>query len=555
MAANADTLDSRDEARPDFDAIVVGAGFGGVRALYELRDRLGLSVRVLEAGTSVGGTWYWNRYLGARTDSEAWVYCFSFDKDLGQEWDWSERYPPQSEMERYFQHVVERFDMGKDIQFNTRVTSAHYDEATNRWRVGTEGGESFTCTYFISATGLLHLALEPPFPGLDSFEGEWYMTAKWPKEPVSFSGKRVAVVGTGATGVQVIPVAAQTAERVTVFQRTPNYVLPGRNHPLDAAQREAIKRDYEEIWAQCAEQSFAFPIPLANRVAGDMTTPEEHQRVLDRGWETGGFRFVFETFDDMLVDDRSNGVASEFVRNKIRTIVKDPETAELLCPKNHPVFSKRPPLGHFYYEAFNRENVELVDVGGNPIEEITSKGIRLRDGEEYEVDMIVFALGFDAVTGALTHMDCRGKDGHTLREKWRAGARTYLGIAVDGYPNLFMISGPQAPFANIPVVIDKSVEFIGRAIAFLREHGHARREPTPEAVESWCRHMQELLDVVSVIKQGESVHSWFVGANVPGKAHSVYFYFGGAPAYFQEIGQVAGRGFEGFALSNAQVPV
>jgi cation diffusion facilitator CzcD-associated flavoprotein CzcO len=542
-------------ASSDFDAIIVGAGFGGLRALHELRDKLGLSVRVLERGTNVGGTWYWNRYPGARTDSEAWVYCFSFDKDLEQEWDWQERFPQQREVERYMQHVVERRDMAKDIQFNTTVRSAVWDEAANRWTIETEAGECFTCTYFISASGLLHVALEPPFEGLDSFGGEWYMTSRWPKEPVSFEGKRVAVVGTGATAVQVIPEVAKEAEHLTVFQRTPNYVMPSRNHPLEENQRREIKRNYDQIWAQAEQQVFAFPMDPAGRVAADMTSPEQHRQVLEAGWEAGGFRFIFETFDDLLVDQYSNDVASEFFRQKIRAIVKDPETAELLCPTDHPLAGKRPPLGHFYYETYNRKNVSLVSVKENPIARITPKGVQLADGTEYEADIIIFALGFDAVTGALTSMEVHGRDGHTLKERWKDGAYTYLGNCVEGYPNMFMISGPQSPFANIPVVIDKTVEFIGRAVAHARENGDDRIEPTAEASQEWGRHCADLMNATIIIMAGENVRSWFLGANVEGKAHGVYFYFGGAAAYFGELKNEADGGFERFSLGRATVSV
>jgi len=530
-----------------FDALVIGAGFGGMRTLWELR-KLGLSARVLESGSNVGGTWYWNRYPGARTDSEAWVYCFSFDKGLMQEWDWPESFPQQRDMERYFQHVADRFDMRKDIQFNTYVESAVYNEAANIWTVETAQGETFTCTYLIAATGFLHVPKELPFEGLKSFQGEWYKTANWPKEPVDFSGKRVAVVGTGATGVQVIPVVAQMAEHLTVFQRTPNYVIPGRSHTLEAPELAEIKRNYNKILNQTEKHVFGFAMDPAGKVYDD-ASPEERKRILDAGWEAGGFRYLFGTFDDLLINERANAEASEFVRNKIRSIVKNPETAELLCPKNHPYGGKRPPMGQQYYETFNRDNVTLVDVSSNPIADVTPTGIRLRGGEEYEVDVIIFALGFDALTGSLTRMDVRGAQGQSLKDKWRHAPSTYLGICVDGFPNLFMLSGPQSPFANIPVVIEKAVSFIGKTLEHARKEGKTRIESKPDAVVAWGRHCQSLLDMSPIIKAGENVNSWFAGTNVEGKARGVYFYYGGAAGYFTEVKKVIDAGFPGFALT------
>ena len=527
----------------DFDAIVIGAGFGGLRMLHELRQ-LGLSVKVIEAASDVGGTWYWNRYPGARTDSESWVYAYSFSKELQDEWNWSERFPAQAETLSYLQHVVGRFDMRKHIEFDTRVESAVYDEPANLWKITTDDGETYACTYLITAVGVLSLPYKPPFPGLESFEGEWYVTGRWPKEPVDFTGKRVAVIGTGATAVQAIPIIAHTAAHLTVFQRTPNYVLPARNYTMTEDERQAIRTSYDAIWEQARTHFFGFAMPFAGRTAADVT-PEEHQRILEGGWEIGGFRFIFETFDDIFTDEKSNDVASEFVRNKIRAIVKDKATAELLCPKDYPLAGKRPPLGHFYYETFNRENVTLVDVSENPITEITRKGLRTAS-REYEADIIVFATGFDAVTGTLRAMDIRGKGGATIKEKWQDGPRTYLGIGVDGFPNMFMICGPQSPFANIPVVIDGIVDWIGRAIGHMRDDRIDTMEATPEAVDEWRRHMDELVNA-TVLPRGK--RSWFLGDNIPGKPHVVLFYFGGAGAYRQECQAVAARGYEGFATS------
>jgi len=526
----------------DVDAIVIGAGFGGLRMLYELR-RLGMTATVLEAGTDVGGTWYWNRYPGARTDSESWVYCFSFSDELQQDWDWAERYPAQPEVLRYLQHVTDRFDLRKDIEFGTRVRAARFDDVADRWHVTTEDGRVRRAKYFIPATGPLSLPLDPPYPGLDTFEGDWYLTARWQKEEVDLTGKRVAIIGTGATAVQAIPLIAQQAEHLTVFQRTPNYVIPARNRILTDAERAAYRGRYGQIWEQTQQHVFAFAMDPANRTRSDVTPAEQHA-IFEAAWQKGGFQYLFETFDDLLVDELSNEAAADYVRAQIRATVDDPATAELLCPKGYPLGGKRPPLGHGYYETYNRDNVTLLDINADPIERITPRGLATSRAE-HEFDVIVFATGFDAVTGTMMAIDIEGRDGQTIRDRWSDGPETYLGLAVDGFPNMFMISGPQAPFANIPVVIDNAVRWIGRAIAHAEEQRLATVEPTPEAVQAWCQQISDILDA-TILKQGEIVNSWFLGANVPGKPHVVLFYFGGAGAYFETIHGAADRDYEGF---------
>ena len=525
------------------DAVVIGAGFSGLRMLWELRG-LGLSTTVIEAAPDVGGTWFWNRYPGARTDSESWVYAFSFSRELQDEWDWRERYPTQPEALSYLRHVADRFDMRRDIRFETRVESAVYHEPANRWTVTTDGGATIVCRYLVAATGVLSLPYTPPFPGIEGFAGESYVTGRWPETPVDFTGQRVAVIGTGASAVQLIPVAAQTAAHLTVFQRTPNYVLPARNYNLGNEERQAIRTNYDTIWKQAHGHFFGVAMDTAERNLRDVP-PAEQQRILERGWEAGGFRYIFETFADLLTDERSNEVAAEFIRDRIRAIVHDPETAELLCPKDYPFVGKRPPLGHFYYETFNRENVSLVDVSENPITGITAHGLRTGT-DEYEADMIVFATGFDAVTGTLRSLDIRGRGGMSLREKWDGGPRTHLGIGVDGFPNMFLICGPQTPFANLPVVIDGIVEWVGAAIRHLEDNAMTSIEATPGAVESWAAHIDEIIGA-TVLPRGR--RSWFLGDNIPGKPHAVLFYFGGAGAYRQECRAALERGFEGFALS------
>jgi cyclohexanone monooxygenase len=436
--------------------------------------------------------------------------------------------------------------MRKDIAFESKVSAALYDEGTNTWTVTTAQGQSYTCTYLVSASGLLSVAYEPPFKGVETFKGQWFMSARWPDREVDFQDKRVAIVGSGSTAVQILPVVAQSAKHVTLFQRTPNYVLPGRNHPLDDAERQAIKRNYASIWDRIRNHVFAMPIASPNRLF-DSVSPEQRQRIFEAGWETGGFRYIFETFDDLLVNEKANEAAAEFIRNKIRAIVKDPETAELLCPK-YPLLAKRPPLGNFYYEAFNRENVSLVDVSHAPIEEITPAGLRTAD-RDFEFDIIIFALGFDAGTGALTHLDMRGKNGLTMKQRWAEGPRTYLGITVDGFPNMFMISGPQTPFANIPPIIEGTVEWIGQAMRNLQAGGHNRIEAKAEFVDAWDDRVQMFLDA-TLLGKGEQVSSWFLGANIPGKPHSVLFYFGGAGTFLDDLKETFAGGFRGFEISH-----
>ena len=550
QTAPGESADSNAGAVPtavaECDVLVVGAGFGGLRTLHELRGR-GFSVRALEAGSDVGGTWYWNRYPGARTDSEAWVYCFSFDEQLQQEWDWPARFPSQPEVHAYLRHVADRFDLRKDIVFDAQVVAAQYDEEATRWHVATQDGRRWRCKFLVAATGNFSIPYEPPFRGRERFKGEIHHSQRWPLEPVSFAGTRVGVVGTGATAVQIIPEVAHTAAHLTVFQRTPTYVIPSRNHPLESHQRAAIKADYEQIWKLCRKQVFAFPIERTGRKVDDVT-PEEHQRILEAGWERGGFRFIFETLDDLTADVRSNAVAAEFVRNKIRTIVDDPVTAELLCPKDHPIGAKRIPLGHHYYETYNRRNVRLVSIRGNPIDEITETGLRLADGRQFELDMLILALGFDAATGALSRMGVRGRGGRHLEQAWTSGARTYLGLGVEGFPNLFILAGPHSPILNFPVLIEHKAQWIGRTLDALRARGKTRIEPRPGSMERWSARLRDLFNA-TLLTEAEAVGSYYVGANIPGKATGPLFYFGGFPKYMREIDAAADADYEGFSIS------
>ncbi len=536
----------------EFDAVVVGARFSGLYMLYRLRE-LGFSTRVYEAGGDAGGTWYWNRYPGARCDSESVFYMLSdhASEELLREWTWSERFAAQPEILRYLQYATDKLDLRRDIQFNTRVTAAVYDEVCGRWEISTGDGGSVSAKFFITAVGCLSAANLPKFEGLETFQGQWYHTGQWPHEGVDFTGQRVAVIGTGATGVQVVPEVAKQAAHVYVFQRTPNYDIPGHNRPLDPEYVHEVKANYKDIWQKARESGFGLPYEVAERSALD-ATPEERQRIYEAAWAKGGFYLGLETFSDLLVNKESNDTASEFVRSKIRETVHDPQVAELLAPKDHAFFTKRPPLEHGYYEAFNRDNVTLVDLRRSPIAEITPQGVRTRDAE-YEVDSIVFATGFNAMIGALHQIDIRGRGGVPLKETWAEGPRTYLGVATHGFPNMFMITGPQSPsvLTNMPVAIEQHVEWIAECLAYLREHGVNRIEPLLEAEEDWVAHVTEVADGTLL----PLTDSWWVGANIPGKPRLLYPYVGGLGNYRQRCDEVAAKGYEGFALTGQPVAV
>lgn len=530
---------------PDVDAVVVGAGFAGLRTIHELRT-LGLSMQVFEAGSDVGGTWYWNRYPEARTDTESWGYCLFFDRELYEEWDWSERFPGQADVLAYLRRVADKHDMRKEIQFSTRVVGAWFDEDTNRWTVRTEDGQQIRCQWLVTGLGWLGVAYKPPFPGSETFQGETYVTSQWPHEPVDFAGKRVAVVGTGATGIQAIQGISRVAAHLTVFQRTPNYVLPSRNHALGAFQRTALKADYDTVHKKTREHVFAFPMDAAGRLGSELSD-EELEKVFERGWETGGFRYIFETVDDMLIDQRTNDAASEFVRRKIRAIVDDPETAELLCPTTHPIGGKRPPLGAFYYETYNRPNVSLVSVREDPIQEVTPTGLRTGSAE-YEFDVIVYATGFDAITGPLTNMNVHGAGDRLLGEEWAVNPRMHLGLTAAGYPNMFAVLGPQAPFASHPPVIEAQVELIGSLLKHAQETGAQRVEATEEATQGWSDMCDMILDA-TLLPQGMGDRPWFLGANVPGKKPSTLCYLGGMGGYSAEVAKEIEAGFPGYRFS------
>jgi cation diffusion facilitator CzcD-associated flavoprotein CzcO len=527
-----------------FDAIVIGAGFSGLYALKKLRDDLGLRVRVYETGDGVGGTWFWNRYPGARCDSESFYYCYSFDEKLAQEWEWSGRYPEQPEIERYLNHVADRFDLRRDIRLSTRVTAARFDDAANRWTVETDRGERATAQFLVTAVGCLSTPSVPDIPGRESFRGETYYTAQWPREGVDFSGKRVGLIGTGSSGIQATPRIAAEAAQLIVFQRTPNFTVPAKHHAFDPVRQAEIKRHYDEIFAKTRESAAGFPYTPIERNGVEVPAAEREQ-ILEGLWEEGGFKFLWGSFSDLATDLRTNALVSDFIRRKIRETVKDPETARRLCPTDHPYGSKRPPIDTDYYVTFNRDNVSLVDIRENPIEAITPTGLRTRD-TEHELDAIVFATGFDAMTGTLLRIDIRGSHGLRLADVWADGPRTLLGLQIAGFPNLFTITGPGSPsvLMNMPVAIEYHVNWIAGCIAHLRAQGKTRIEATGAAQAAWAEHVAE----VGAQSLFGKANSWYVGANIPGKPRVVMPYAGGQPLYRERVEAVVKAGYEGFAL-------
>jgi cyclohexanone monooxygenase len=529
-----------------FDAVIAGAGLAGLYMLHRLRG-LGLSARIYEAGGGVGGTWYWNRYPGARCDIESMDYSYSFSDELQQEWHWTERYATQPEILRYINHVADRFDLRRDIQFETRVTAAIFDDATSRWIIQTNRGERVSATFCIMATGCLSTPQAPGFPGLDSFQGRWYQTGAWPHDEVDFTGQRVGVIGTGSSAIQSIPIIARQAAHLFVFQRTPNFSVPARNAPLDPAYERRVKASYAAFRRKARESRSGFVVPVnANTETPALeVTPEERQREYEARWARGGFGLM-ASFADLYANREANETAADFVRARIREIVHDPAVAELLSPRDYPVGTKRLCIDTDYYATYNRDNVTLVDARTTPIETITPSGLRTRDAS-YELDSIVFAIGFDAMTGTLLAIDIRGRGGCTLREKWAGGPRTYLGVAVAGFPNLFMITGPGSPsvLSNMMVSIEQHVDWIADCIEYLQERNLDGIEATATAEDDWVAHVNEVGDTTLY----PQANSWYVGANIRGKPRIFMPYVGGVGTYRQKCADIAADGYAGFTLT------
>ena len=529
---------SSDEVE-QFDAIIIGAGVTGLYQLYRLRG-LGFSVRVFEDGSGVGGTWYWNRYPGARFDSESYTYGYSFSEELLQEWDWKEHYSGQPENERYLNYVADKFDLRRDIKLNARVSSAVFNEDTSRWQVQTEDGQRAEAQFLITAVGVLSAHYVPDFAGLDSFEGDWCHTARWPKEGMDLAGKRVGVIGTGATGVQLIPEIAGQVGHLSVFQRTANYCAPLRNGPIDPETQREIKASYPEIFKKCNETPGSFVHEFDPRSALEVS-PEERLAQYESLWEEPGFKKWLANFHDIMMPGEANEDYAEFVRNKIRERVKDPVVAEKLVPKDHMFGSKRLPCETGYYEVYNQENVLLVDVREAPIERITPKGVKTTDAE-YELDVIIFATGYDAVTGSLTRIDIRGEGGQTLKDRFADGPRTYMGIQSVGFPNLFTINA--ASVGNFVRAAEPLVDWVSDCLCYVRDNKFARISTTPQAEEEWTRHVAEAGANILRTK----ADSWFVGANIPGKARVLLTAPDSAPAMRAKRAEVVANGYEGFAL-------
>ena len=533
----------------EVDAVIVGAGFSGLYMLHRLRG-LGFTTRLFEAAEGVGGTWYWNRYPGARCDSESHYYCYSFSDEIRREWQWSCRYPAQPEILEYLNFVADRLDLQKDIEFGTRLTSGRFDEAAHGWVVETDRGEAVRARFLITGVGNTSTPASPNLPGLDTFGGKIYHTALWPHEKVDFTGQRVGLIGTGSSGIQSTPMIAAEAAHLTVFQRTGNYSVPARNHRLT----DDMRREQDENYPELRRLTLASPIGMSfesAQVSALEMSPEERQAKLDELWDLGGFRFMFTSFNDIVIDQRANAVVADYITAKIRGTVNDPAVADVLCDFNHPAGTKRPPIDTDYYETFNRDNVSIASIRANPIREVTPDGLTLENGEHYALDAIVFATGFDTVTGALIKMNLHGKDGRSLAEKWQDGPRAYLGLSTAGFPNLFMITGPGSPaiLTNFPVCIEQNVEWIAGAINRMRETNAVEIEASPEAETEWVDQIVEAADKTLF----PTVDSWYMNSNLPGKPRVFTAYFNGMNTYAEICEEVARNGYKGFELRNREM--
>jgi cyclohexanone monooxygenase len=528
------------------DAVIVGAGFAGLYMLHKCRE-IGLSCRVIEAGESVGGTWYWNRYPGARCDVESFSYSYSFSPEIQQEWSWSHRYARQPEILAYANFVADRLDLRRDISFGTRVVRAAYDEVARRWRIDTDKAGPFDASFLIMATGCLSVPKSPDLPGLGNFKGDVLHTAKWPANGYDFTGKRVGIVGTGSSGVQSIPIIAREAGHLTVFQRTPNFSIPAWNGPVPEERQRAVKADYARLRRKSRE-SYAGDYADEYYLSILDMTPEQRADAFAKRWQEGGFNYQY-AFRDLMDSEEANELAAEFVRNKIRAVVKDPDTAEKLCPKDHPIGAKRLCVDTEYYETFNRPNVSLVDIKADPITGFTSDALVTRD-HTYPLDTLVLATGFDAMTGALTAVDIRGRGGRCLKDSWREGAGAYLGLAIAGFPNLFVITGPGSPsvLANVILAIEQHVEWLGRLFAHARLNGITEIEADAGAQEQWMAEVSASADKTLYPR----ANSWYVGANVPGKPRVFMPYVNGFSAYERACEQIAAEGYRGFHLKHVR---
>ncbi|MGJ4997698.1 flavin-containing monooxygenase [Bradyrhizobium sp. HKCCYLS3077] len=525
------------------DAVVIGAGVAGLYQLYRLREQ-GLSVRAIDAASGVGGTWYWNRYPGARFDSEAYIYQYLFSEELYKGWSWSEKFPAQPEIERWLNYVADRLDLRKHIQFGTTVKRAQFNEATQRWLVTTDKGELIDTQFLVTCCGMLS-APHVSFPGQDTFEGDLFHTARWPKQPVSFAGKRVGIIGNGATGIQVIQTVAGEAGHLKVFVRTPQYVIPMKNPKYGADDAEAYKSKFQHLTERLPHTFTGFEYDFEHAWAD--LSPERRRQVIEECWEDGSLKLWISSFAELFFDEAVNAEISEFVRGKMRERLKDPKLCDLLIPADYGFGTHRVPLEQNFLEAFLRPNVEIVSVKTNPIERVTPKGIQMADGTMHEFDMIILATGFDAGTGALTRIDIRGRGGRSLKEDWSRDIRTTMGLQVHGYPNLFTTAVPLAPSAalcNMTTCLQQQVEWIDDCIKYMRSKDLRVIEPTRETEDDWVAHHDETANATLIAK----TNSWYLGSNIAGKPRRVLSYCGGVGAYRQKCDEVAASGYRGFAM-------
>ncbi|MFZ9710333.1 MAG: flavin-containing monooxygenase [Burkholderiaceae bacterium] len=538
-------MSANDQTQHQLDAVIIGAGFSGLYQMLCLRDRLGLSVLGLDMADGVGGTWYWNRYPGARCDSESHSYSYYFSDELLKNWTWSERYPGQAEILAYLNFVADHFDLKRSFRFKTKLLSAHYDEQANLWELCTDDGERYRTRFLISAVGNLSSANIPAIPGLDRFKGSWYHTGQWPHEGVDFTGLSVGVVGTGSTGIQAIPVIAAQAKSLTVFQRTANYSIPAHNGPLDDAFKTYCKDHPDEIRTILHATPNGHPFYISETSALSLSEQERHA-IYEKAWEKGGLRFR-ASFKDLLSSEEANKTAAEFIKQKIRSMVRDPRKAQVLSDIDHPFAAKRPPIDTDYFETYNLEHVDLVDIRENPIASITEEGIKTNNAL-FKLDAIVFATGFDAMTRPILNLNLKGRDGLALSEAWEAGPTNYMGLQVPGFPNFFMVTGPGSPsvLTNMPVAIEQHVEWISACIAHMKAKGLKRVEPLPQASAQW---MQEVNQAAAATLLPKAKHSWYLGANIPGKPRVFMPYAGGMAHYRKRCETITANGYEGFLMA------
>lgn len=528
---------------PDIEVLIVGAGFSGMYLIHRLRA-MGIGVQAIEAGSNVGGTWYWNRYPGARVDTQSIEYSYSFDPDLEQDWVWSERYAPQSELLAYAGHVADRFDLRRSIRFHTRVTAAHWQETGEHWQVTLDNGESLTARHLILATGCLSIPTDVTFPGIETYQGDLYRTSRWPREGLDLSGKRVGIIGTGSSAIQSIPEIAAQAAHLTVFQRTPNFSTPAHNGPVPEDEMARWRADPRAYAAASKASPYGFQNEQREDALISQSTPEEIEFELERRWQIGGFR-ILSAFADQGIDERANKVVADFIARKIREQVKDPAVADRLTPKDHPFGTKRPCVDTGYYATYNRENVRLIDLRESPLETFTATGIKTSD-ESFDFDAVVLATGFDAMTGAIERIDIQGRDGLTIKEAWSEGPVNYIGLMVAGFPNMFTITGPGSPsvLTNMLNAIEQHVEWVTDCIAHLAASQAGSIEASKQAQDAWSHHV----DQIAAITLMPRANSWYMGANVPGKPRRFMPYAGGLNVYTDVCTAVAAKGYEGCTI-------